>query len=174
MDRNELTLAIAGALVAAFLLGWMLRWAFGRLNAAGPRNAARTADIAARLHAAEDAQHRAERAAGRGRGRGLAPRLVELAGRARRRARDARAVGGPGRGDPRRLPAGPAERDADAVVSYARAAASALHPVPEALHPAEEVLASPGCCPCRRPRTPRSSSRWRAVRFTGVSTASSM
>ena len=61
MDRNDLTLAIAGALVAAFLLGWMLRWAFGRLNAAGPRNAARTADLAAQLHAAEDAQHRAER-----------------------------------------------------------------------------------------------------------------
>ena len=61
MDRNDLTLAIAGALVAAFLLGWMLRWAFARLNTAGPRNAARAADLAARLHRAEDAQHRAER-----------------------------------------------------------------------------------------------------------------
>ena len=55
MDRNDLTLAIAGALIAAFLLGWVLRWAFARLNTAGPRNAARTADLAARLHAAEDA-----------------------------------------------------------------------------------------------------------------------
>ena len=61
MDRNDLTLAIAGALIAAFLLGWMLRWAFARLNAAGPRNAARTADLAARLHAAEDAPGPAER-----------------------------------------------------------------------------------------------------------------
>lgn len=62
MDRNELTLAVAGALVAAFLLGWILRWFFGRMNAQGPRNAARTADMAARLHAAEEAQHQAERA----------------------------------------------------------------------------------------------------------------
>ena len=61
MDRNDLTLAIAGALIAAFLLGWVLRWAFARLNAAGPRNAARTADLAARLHAAEDGQARSER-----------------------------------------------------------------------------------------------------------------
>jgi chemotaxis protein histidine kinase CheA len=61
MDRNDLTLAIAGALIAAFLLGWLLRWAFARLNAAGPRNAARTADLAAQLHASEDAQARAER-----------------------------------------------------------------------------------------------------------------
>ena len=61
MDRNDLTLAIAGTLIAAFLLGWVLRWAFARLNAAGPRNAARTADLAARLHAAEDGQARSER-----------------------------------------------------------------------------------------------------------------
>jgi hypothetical protein len=60
MDRNELTLAIAGALVAAFLLGWTFRWFFGRINARGPRNAARAADLAAQLHAAEDALHRAE------------------------------------------------------------------------------------------------------------------
>lgn len=60
MDRNELTLAIAGALVAAFLLGWVLRWFFGRINAVGPRNARRTADIAAQLHAAEQARHEAE------------------------------------------------------------------------------------------------------------------
>jgi hypothetical protein len=60
MDRSDLTLAIAGALLAAFLLGWTMRWAFSRLNTAGPRNAARTADLAARLHAAEDGQARAE------------------------------------------------------------------------------------------------------------------
>jgi hypothetical protein len=60
VDRSELTLAIAGALVAAFLLGWILRWFFGRLNATGPRSIARTARMAAQLHAAEAAQHRAE------------------------------------------------------------------------------------------------------------------
>lgn len=60
MDRNELTLAIAGALVGAFLLGWVLRWFFGRLNATGPRSVTRTADLAAQLHAAEEAKGRAE------------------------------------------------------------------------------------------------------------------
>ena len=60
MDRNELTLAIAGALVGAFLLGWVLRWFFGRLNATGPRNVALTADLAAQMHAAEEAKGRAE------------------------------------------------------------------------------------------------------------------
>ena len=60
MDRNELTLAIAGALVAAFLLGWILRWFFGRMNAAGPRSVVRTADMATQLHAAEEARGRAE------------------------------------------------------------------------------------------------------------------
>ena len=60
MNRNELTLAIAAALVGAFLLGWILRWFFGRLNATGPRSMARTARMAAQLHAAEEAQHRAE------------------------------------------------------------------------------------------------------------------
>ena len=60
MDRNELTLAIAGALVGAFVLGWILRWFFGRLNATGPRSVARTADLAAQLHTAEEAKGRAE------------------------------------------------------------------------------------------------------------------
>ena len=59
MTRAELTLAIAAALFLAVLLGWMLRWMFGRMNA-GPRSLARTADLAERLHAAEDAQARAE------------------------------------------------------------------------------------------------------------------
>ena len=60
MDRNELTLAIAGALVGAFLLGWILRWFFGRINASGPRSVVQTADMAAQLHAAEEARQRAE------------------------------------------------------------------------------------------------------------------
>lgn len=61
MNRAELTLAIAGALVLAVLLGWVLRWLFGRINGAGPRDVARTADLAAQLHAAQDARHAAER-----------------------------------------------------------------------------------------------------------------
>jgi hypothetical protein len=59
MSRSELTLAIAAALVAAMLVGWVLRWMFGRMNA-GPRSVALTADMAARLHAAEDGRARAE------------------------------------------------------------------------------------------------------------------
>ena len=62
MDRNELTLVIAGTLLAAFLLGWIMRWFFSRLNATGPRNARRARDMAAQLHAAEDARHAAEQA----------------------------------------------------------------------------------------------------------------
>ena len=65
MDRSELTLVIAGALVGAFLLGWIFRWFFGRINAVGPRNARRTADMAAQLHAAEQARHAAEERASR-------------------------------------------------------------------------------------------------------------
>jgi hypothetical protein len=60
LDRSELTFAIATALVGAVLLGWILRWLFGRMNATGPRNAARTANLVSRLHAAEEAQFRAE------------------------------------------------------------------------------------------------------------------
>jgi len=53
-------MAVAGALVGAFLLGWILRWAFGRMNAHGPHSAAHAADMATQLHAAEEARHRAE------------------------------------------------------------------------------------------------------------------
>lgn len=56
MDRSSLTLAVAGALVGAFLLGWILRWIFGRMNASGVMSA----EVAARLHAAEEARHEAE------------------------------------------------------------------------------------------------------------------
>ncbi len=61
MDRNDLTLAVAAALVGAVLLGWILHMLFARLNTgAGPRSIKRTADMAHRLHDAEEAQHRAE------------------------------------------------------------------------------------------------------------------
>ncbi len=61
MTRSELTLAIAATLVVAVLAGWVLRWLYGRLNARGPADAAETADLAARLHEAEDARARAQR-----------------------------------------------------------------------------------------------------------------
>lgn len=61
MDRTELTMAVAGALGAALLLGWILAWIAGRLNAPGPRGAdARARDLAARLEAAEAGRRSAE------------------------------------------------------------------------------------------------------------------
>ena len=59
MDRSELTMVVAGALVGAFLLGWIFRWVFGRMNAHGPQGASHS-DMAGELHAAEEARHRAE------------------------------------------------------------------------------------------------------------------
>ena len=60
MDRNELTMAVAGALFAAFVLGWIFRWFFGRMNAHGAHGATHS-EMAGELHAAEEARHRAER-----------------------------------------------------------------------------------------------------------------
>lgn len=66
MDRTELTVAIAATLVGAVLLGWILAWIAGRLNARGPGDPetqgliallqaaeAREADLGARLDEAE-------------------------------------------------------------------------------------------------------------------------
>jgi hypothetical protein len=62
VDRNELTIAIAAALLGAVVLGWLLHWIFAGMNrAAGPRSIKRTAEMATRLHAAEEAQQAAER-----------------------------------------------------------------------------------------------------------------
>ena len=60
MDRTELTLAIAGALVAAVALGWVLRWMFTGVNA-GTRSGRAARGLVQRLHDAEEAQGRAER-----------------------------------------------------------------------------------------------------------------
>lgn len=61
MNREELTLAIAAALVGAVLAGWVLHAVFARLNAgAGPRDVRQTAEMASRLHKAEEAQLAAE------------------------------------------------------------------------------------------------------------------
>ena len=104
MDRNELTLVIAGALVGAFLLGWIFRWIFGRINAPGPAAPRQHADMAAQLHAAEEARHRAETL--RDEVEAAAARQVaKLRGRAGADPRGLRRRRGPGRGGARRLPA---------------------------------------------------------------------
>jgi len=77
VDRDELMIAIAGALFGALLLGWVLHWMFARINRAeGPRSIRRTADMASRLHAAEIARGRAEN------------RLAEVEGDLRQRLAD--------------------------------------------------------------------------------------
>lgn len=59
MDRGDLTLAVAGALTLAVLVGWTLAWIAGRLNArrgdAGPSH-----ELAVRLETAEAARRQAE------------------------------------------------------------------------------------------------------------------
>ncbi len=57
MGRTELTLVVAGALVLAVLLGWVLRGLFRSLNAGGQR-ARNTTELAERLHRAEEAEAR--------------------------------------------------------------------------------------------------------------------
>lgn len=58
MERIELTLVIAGALFAAFLLGWLLRGLFRRLNAGGRSSLKNAVDLADRLHRAEESEAR--------------------------------------------------------------------------------------------------------------------
>jgi len=59
MNRTEITAILAASLVAAFILGWALRWVFARLNRSslqgGPPE-----EMAALLHAAEEARDTAE------------------------------------------------------------------------------------------------------------------
>lgn len=59
MNKIEITALLTGALLAAFVLGWALRWIFSRLNRSslqgGPPE-----EMAALLHAAEEARDNAE------------------------------------------------------------------------------------------------------------------
>ncbi|MFO1209072.1 MAG: hypothetical protein U1E40_07590 [Amaricoccus sp.] len=58
MDRNDLTIAFTAALVGAFLLGWIMRWLFERIN--GGARSSHVTDLVAQLHAAEADHRRSE------------------------------------------------------------------------------------------------------------------
>lgn len=60
MDRTELITAIVAALLLMFLLGWVLRWAYGKLNRIGSADMSEIDDLANRLHEAEQAKDNAE------------------------------------------------------------------------------------------------------------------
>jgi outer membrane biosynthesis protein TonB len=53
MNRTELVLAMSATLFAAFVLGWLLRWAFGRLNQVNSVDVTEIDQLATRLHDAE-------------------------------------------------------------------------------------------------------------------------
>ncbi len=55
MSRTELILVMSTTLFAAFVLGWLLRWAFGRLNQVNSVDVTEIDDLASRLHEAEEA-----------------------------------------------------------------------------------------------------------------------
>lgn len=61
MTRDELTLAIAGALTGAVLIGWVLHWIFARLSRDGRARPDEASDLASRLVSAEAARDAAER-----------------------------------------------------------------------------------------------------------------
>jgi prophage endopeptidase len=53
MTRTELILVMSTTLFAAFVLGWLLRWAYSRLNQVNSVDVAEIDDLASRLHDAE-------------------------------------------------------------------------------------------------------------------------
>lgn len=59
MNRTELVIVISLAFFATFLAGWVLRWAYGRLNAVNSVNVTEIDDLANRLHEAEEARDQA-------------------------------------------------------------------------------------------------------------------
>ena len=61
MNRTELTLLLTAVLLAAVLTGWFLHWGFTRINRLSLSGGGSGNDLAARLHAAEEAQAEAIR-----------------------------------------------------------------------------------------------------------------
>lgn len=53
MDRDELVVLIALVLFSAFLVGWILRWAYGSMRRVNSPNMGDVDDLANRLHEAE-------------------------------------------------------------------------------------------------------------------------
>lgn len=56
MNRTELTVLVAATFMVAILIGWALRWLYGRMGQAGLQTTGGSNDLAARLHAAEEAR----------------------------------------------------------------------------------------------------------------------
>jgi hypothetical protein len=54
MARTELVIIIAIAFFLTFLLGWVLRWAYGRVNSVNTGSVNDIDDLATRLHLAEE------------------------------------------------------------------------------------------------------------------------
>lgn len=59
MNRTELVVVIAVAFFLTFLAGWVMRWAYGRLNSVNSVNVTEIDDLANRLHEAEEARDQA-------------------------------------------------------------------------------------------------------------------
>jgi prophage endopeptidase len=59
MNRTELIVVITVAFFLTFLAGWLLRWAYGRLNSVNSVNVTEIDDLANRLHEAEEARDQA-------------------------------------------------------------------------------------------------------------------
>jgi len=59
MDRTSLVVIISIAFFLTFLAGWLLRWAYGRLNSVNSVNVSEIDDLANRLHEAEEARDQA-------------------------------------------------------------------------------------------------------------------
>jgi prophage endopeptidase len=53
MNRTELVLAMSATLFAAFVLGWLLRWGFSRLNQVNSVDVTEIDQLATQLHDAE-------------------------------------------------------------------------------------------------------------------------
>jgi len=61
MNRTELTILLSVTFLLAVGLGWTMRWIFSRINRAGLGvSGGETNDMAARLHAAEEASAAAQ------------------------------------------------------------------------------------------------------------------